>query len=684
MQTAKPRMVVPYGLKTLLEGVSRAVLKASPPNITEFAAVYFRELILFREEHPDMDIKDLVREFHTTRVEGWAEGAGGAQPVPRSKRADVGDAFRSDLDTMTPVSDEPKRKEKSTDTEEDQISEEPKRELSTKTTQYPSTVDEFVQKAEDEKGAGLAYIPADPAQLATQMLGNIEMVGSEPELKDVAISVQTLPKMSHSSEDIGAAVAPAPLAPAPPAPALAPEPGPAEAAAEEEGSVLEAEPAAAPEAEPEPEPEPAPEAEPEPEPAPEAEPEPEPEPAPAEPEPEPEPIPAEPELEPEPTPAEAAPAASAHSLRAGSATQSHTSVPGEAVTSGSQAELPPADLVDPASSDPLQEEPPPAPPPPPDKDPLQAEPCPSEIDIMSDLRITPMCDDDPEAGGEPLPPPYVEQFPQHIVIPFVDTVACLLDPLTASLNAGQLTSILDPSADDAECDPDRMDTSEQLRSADPGFIMSAMATSEPGQPPPYSNVWTLYCLTDLKQQGRKSPPPPQPPLPSVGTGVPVPQATLFISSGKDQPQYLQPQMIQQGQPPQVSSPTYVMMEEGKKGNAPPFILVGSSVQNKQDWKPIPGHAVLTQPDAAGTVRRFATIPVPVARPADPKTANPNTNSAQDSGRPPTPVFLSVAIPLEDVMNGKKGSGAGDKAPFAGSYGIAGEITFTTASVRRTE
>lgn len=215
------------------------------------------------------------------------------------------------------------------------------------------------------------------------------------------------------------------------------------------------------------------------------------------------------------------------------------------------------------------------------------------------------------------------------------------------------------------------------------FYFIAMATSEPGQPPPYSNVWTLYCLTDLKQQGRKSPPPP-PPLPPVGTGATVPQATLFISSGKDQPQYLQPQMIQQGQPPQVSSPTYVMMEDGKKGNAPPFILVGSSVQNKQDWKPIPGHAVLTQPDANGTVRRFATIPVPVARAADTKTANPNFNPAQDSGRPPTPVFLSVAIPLEDVMNGKMGSGAGDKAAFAGSYGIAGEITFTTASVRRTE
>uniref|UniRef100_A0A670Y7K3 Calcium-binding tyrosine phosphorylation-regulated protein n=1 Tax=Pseudonaja textilis TaxID=8673 RepID=A0A670Y7K3_PSETE len=356
MHTAKPRMVVPYGLKTLLEGVSRAVLKATPSNITEFAAEYFKELINFRE-----DIKELVREFHVTRGMRLAL------------------KMICDLDTI-PIHDEPKRKEKSTDTEEDQISEE-SRELSTKTTQFPSTVDEFVEKVGDDKGAGLAYIPADPAQLASQML--------------------------------------------------------------------------------------------------------------------------------------------------------------------------------------------------------------------------------------------------------------------------------------------------------------AMATSEPGQPPPYSNVWTLYCLTDLKQQGRKSPPPP-PPLPPVGTGATVPQATLFISSGKDQPQYLQPQMLQQGQPPQVSSPTYVMMEDGKKGNAPPFILVGSSVQNKQDWKPIPGHAVLTQPDAAGTVRRFATIPVPIARAADPKMANPNFNPAQDSGRPPTPVFLSVAIPLEDVMNGKNGSGAGDKAAFAGSYGIAGEITFTTASVRRTE
>lgn len=49
MISSKPRLVVPYGLKTLLEGISRAVLKTSPQNITQFAAVYFKELIVFRE-----------------------------------------------------------------------------------------------------------------------------------------------------------------------------------------------------------------------------------------------------------------------------------------------------------------------------------------------------------------------------------------------------------------------------------------------------------------------------------------------------------------------------------------------------------------------------------------------------------------------------------------------------------
>lgn len=407
-------------------------------------------------------------------VEGWAEGPGAATQMPRSKRADVGDAFRPDLDTI-PIHDEPKRKEKSTDTEEDQISEE-SHELSTKTTQFPSIVDEFVEKSGDDKGAGLAYIPADPAQLAAQMLGNVETMGTEPELKDVAISVQTLPTLSLTASEAMAAMAfgqPAAPEPAPePAPKPAPEPAPEPAPAEAEPAEEEAEPAPAEAGPAEAEAEPA-EAEADPAEA-EAEPAPaEAEPAPEEAEPAPEEGEAAPE-EGEVAPEEVENRTSAPSLRAGSVTQSQSSVQEEVATSGSQGEQPPADLVEQASSDPLQEgePPPPLPPPPPDKDLFQAEGCPSEIELTSDIHITPVGDDDPSAGGEPVPPPYVEQFPQQIVIPFVDKVACLLDPLTASLNSGQFTSILDPSADDAECDPDRMDTTEQLKSTDPGFIMS--------------------------------------------------------------------------------------------------------------------------------------------------------------------------------------------------------------------
>nr|KAF6470860.1 calcium binding tyrosine phosphorylation regulated [Molossus molossus] len=64
MFSSRPRLVVPYGLKTLLEGVSRAVLKTNPQNITQFAAVYFKELIVFREGNACLDIKDLIKQFH--------------------------------------------------------------------------------------------------------------------------------------------------------------------------------------------------------------------------------------------------------------------------------------------------------------------------------------------------------------------------------------------------------------------------------------------------------------------------------------------------------------------------------------------------------------------------------------------------------------------------------------------
>ncbi|XP_035758917.1 uncharacterized protein LOC118453240 [Egretta garzetta] len=200
------------------------------------------------------------------------------------------------------------------------------------------------------------------------------------------------------------------------------------------------------------------------------------------------------------------------------------------------------------------------------------------------------------------------------------------------------------------------------------FIFVAMASSEAGQPPPHSNVWTLYCLTDLRQ-GQKS----SPSLSPAGAGIPYSQATLSLSRGKDQ---------HCGQLSQVSTPIYMIQEASKRRDAPPFILVGSNVQNAQDWKPIPRHAVFAQQEADAR-RRFATVPVPVARPADEPTdmASPKSNSAEETAAQPcTPDTILVAIPLDDVMSAKKGSPAGDKHPginaLAESCGTAGLIAMT--------
>lgn len=187
-------------------------------------------------------------------------------------------------------------------------------------------------------------------------------------------------------------------------------------------------------------------------------------------------------------------------------------------------------------------------------------------------------------------------------------------------------------------------------------------------------MWTLYCLTDMNQQSRPSPPP---------APGPFPQATLYLSNPKEA-QFLQ-------HPPKVTSPTYVMMDDNKKTNAPPFILVGSNVQEAQDWKMLPGHPAASQSEA---LKRYAAVPVPIAVPADhkfqkhvpnPQSASPPTGR-QEVPRPKSPVFLSVAFPVEDVAKkvSQKGSGSGEKPPPFGSYGIAGEITVTTAHVRRTE
>ncbi|XP_057645350.1 calcium-binding tyrosine phosphorylation-regulated protein isoform X1 [Chionomys nivalis] len=210
MISSKPRLVVPYGLKTLLEGVSRAILKTNPTNITQFAAVYFKELIVFREGNSSLDIKDLIKQFHQMKVEKWAEG------VTLEKKECVKEPGRT-----PPVSCEPTRMEKSTDTEEDNVAGPL---FSNKTTQFPSVHAEL-QPEETSEGvcgpsskpatpktttppsspppapvsAEYAYVPADPAQFAAQMLGNVPCTYSEVLMVDVATS--TLDSLSAECDE---------------------------------------------------------------------------------------------------------------------------------------------------------------------------------------------------------------------------------------------------------------------------------------------------------------------------------------------------------------------------------------------------------------------------------------------------------------------------------------------------
>ncbi|ELW48956.1 Calcium-binding tyrosine phosphorylation-regulated protein [Tupaia chinensis] len=216
MISAKSKLVVPYGLKTLLEGVSRAILKTNPANITQFAAVYFKELIVFREGNTCLDIKDLVKQFHQTKVEKWSKGAT-QEKKPKCVKEPEGTSV---------VSQEPTRMEKSTDTEEDNIA---RPFFINKTTQFPSVNAEFLEPEERNEAVRgpsskphtpkvitppsspspaavspeFAYVPADPAQFAAQMLGKVSSIHSDQSevlMVDVATSMPACIKEVLSSE----------------------------------------------------------------------------------------------------------------------------------------------------------------------------------------------------------------------------------------------------------------------------------------------------------------------------------------------------------------------------------------------------------------------------------------------------------------------------------------------------
>uniref|UniRef100_A0A2R9BPZ3 Calcium-binding tyrosine phosphorylation-regulated protein n=1 Tax=Pan paniscus TaxID=9597 RepID=A0A2R9BPZ3_PANPA len=224
MISSKPRLVVPYGLKTLLEGISRAVLKTNPSNINQFAAAYFQELTKYRG-NTTMDIKDLVKQFHQIKVEKWSEGT-----TPQKKLECLKEPGKTSVESKVPT-----QMEKSTDTDEDNVT---RTEYSDKTTQFPSVY--AVPGTEQTEAVGdlsskpatpktttppssppptavspeFAYVPADPAQLAAQMLGKVSSIHSDQSdvlMVDVATSMPVVIKEVPSSEAAEDVMVAAPL-----------------------------------------------------------------------------------------------------------------------------------------------------------------------------------------------------------------------------------------------------------------------------------------------------------------------------------------------------------------------------------------------------------------------------------------------------------------------------------------
>ncbi|KAK1337836.1 hypothetical protein QTO34_002472 [Cnephaeus nilssonii] len=737
MFSTKPRLVVPYGLKTLLEGVSRAVLKTNPPNITQFAAFYFKELIKWCEERTEERKPEFIKE------------PGEAAAVPK----------------------EPTRVEKSTDTEEDHIA---APQFIHKTTQFPSVYAEQQPEAEDTSKAvrpskpctpkstptsspapadappEFAYVPADPAQFAAQMLGNVLSTHSDQSdvlMVDVATSLPVFANevlssevaedtvvtasVAHSGEGVAVQLAshssvrvalgskptdhqaePA-TAPSPPlqdeqdlpafdqAPRVSWQAGTGGTAIPHITSIFNDKPVI------------------------------------------------EAVTHMEQTSEQVVTAFSDHIVSVKEIEQSPTDsavlvnkrVSGGSETAAGSAEPAPledahgpsvqveaeatilisdtslkgllAQSLNPEGSAqatgsqrslhleveiialvPGQEE---------DSAPPEADSAPPEAE---EAEVRPVGSGEAAQAWqeEDSAPPEADPAPPEAEVRPVgsgEAAQAWQEEDSAPLEADPAPPEADsapPEAEEAEVRPvGSGEAAEAVRSGAsvtspggtpspapegltgpeaepegeaapaPGLMEPAIATSEAGQPPPYSNTWTLYCLTDMNQPSRPSPPP---------APAPFPQATLYLPNAKD----LQ-------SPPQVTSPAYVMMDDSNKAGAPPFILVGANVPEAQDWKPLPGHAVVSQSD---TLKRYAAVQVPIAVPADQKfqklprhapSASP-PSSGQEGPRPQSPVFLSLAIPVEDVA--KKCSGSGDKRTPFGSYGIAGEITLTTANVRRAE
>lgn len=275
----------------------------------------------------------------------------------------------------TAFSGEPRQRDKCTDTEEDQLLQEPDVQYSSKETQQPSVASSVAESqsccgsdgCSSPEGRELVYVPAEPAELAAHVLGNSDSFYS---VRDVATSVQTLHEDSQISETELITV---------------------EGDAEDDSAVPAAE-------------------------------------------------------------------TSAESVRSQPGVWSQSSIAGELWPSDSQADVS-TNYVNQASEVPLWEEPPPPPAP---KDPLQAVPSCNTAEVTS---ATESWHDDAIMDAEV--PSYIEQFPQKIIIPFVDQTAYLVK-IEQQLNAGQGSSVttLGGSAGDLVRHPDRTESAAQVEAAE--------------------------------------------------------------------------------------------------------------------------------------------------------------------------------------------------------------------------
>ncbi|XP_062412667.1 calcium-binding tyrosine phosphorylation-regulated protein-like [Sardina pilchardus] len=80
------KIKVPPGLRTIIEGLGRAVVERQPESVPHFITLYFAELLRFRTVHNKEGIQELVKQFHETRVDRLPNRGLGTMKDVRTKK----------------------------------------------------------------------------------------------------------------------------------------------------------------------------------------------------------------------------------------------------------------------------------------------------------------------------------------------------------------------------------------------------------------------------------------------------------------------------------------------------------------------------------------------------------------------------------------------------------------------